>query len=109
MPEDRPAFRLTGTSHASCRTSTTGGLNLSKYGPDPLQRQPGGSVGVVHVRVEFDRDPVVVTDPVERLQRRREIDGPFARDQVVVDATGGNVLQVDVADVPRQTVGGGRR
>ena len=53
-------------------------------------------------RVELDREPAVVTGLADGRDDLGEVDGPCARNQVVVDPRGRDVLEVVMADVRRQ-------
>src|SRR5207245_2501539 len=49
------------------------------------------------------------TDRADGSQGGGKVDGAFARHQVVMDTRGGDVLQVEMADVRRQSRHGGGR
>src|SRR5262249_52480877 len=88
------------TRRAAFGTSSAAGL--LHQGQQSLEGRAGGGVRVFDVRVQLDRDPSVVTNLADRAKHRREVDCPLAGDQVRVDARGGDVLQVDVADESRE-------
>src|SRR5947208_2070568 len=76
--------------------------DLTQGLPDTLQGSAGCRVRVFNIRIEFHRHPTVVSNLPHGAEGRGEINGPRAGDEVLVNARGGDVLQVNVPDVFRQ-------
>src|SRR5438105_10629192 len=68
-------------------------------GQDSLQGGARRRVGVVDVWIQLDRYPTVIADGLDGREDGREIDGALARNQVMMNAGGGDVFQVEMADM----------
>src|SRR5262249_30191687 len=69
---------------------------------DAFQGGSGRRVGVINVRVQFDRDPAIVPCGTDCPQGGGKVDGPLAGDEVMMDTRDGDVFQVVVSGESRQ-------
>jgi hypothetical protein len=60
-------------------------------------------------RIQFDRQPALITYLLDRAHDGREINGAVARNEMLMDARRGDVFQVEVADVLGHARNGRRR
>src|SRR5260370_40800044 len=72
-----------------------------------MASRAGGRVGIIDVWIQLDGDPVLVADRADGPQSGLEVDGAFAGNQMMVNARGGNVFQMEMANV-RAEAGHGR-
>src|SRR5439155_11002180 len=62
-----------------------------------------------NIGIELDGDPTLIANGANSSQDLGEVDGAIARHQVMMDARGGDVLEVEMANVRRQSRHSGRR
>src|SRR5260370_33239321 len=62
----------------------------------------GRGIGIVYVGIQLDGDPIIIAGCLDGLQGSAEIDGALARNQVVMDPAGGDILEVIMPRVTGQ-------